>query len=107
MSGDARVAVRFPLTIETDLPVDAHRDFSPGQKALDKATDVFDDAHEQIVAFLVHMKDELAKDLNPNSLTISCGLSVTLGVTWGVELSATGDISMDVTWEKPRNGVWP
>ncbi|HUK77256.1 MAG TPA: hypothetical protein VL117_06600 [Thermoleophilia bacterium] len=93
-----RLAV--PLVIQTKVPGMSAAELST-EDTLEKAQRALDEAAPQIRDFLLHLKTEVFEETGADTLTLSCGLSVTVGVDFGVELSGTGQISVDLTWNKP------
>ena len=86
-----------PIVIDTGIPVQKGL---VGVKTLDKAKDAFDAVIVQLTAFLQDSAQQAMAGLDADSVTLGCSLSITAGVTWAVELSATGDFSLSATWEK-------
>jgi hypothetical protein len=95
----------FKIVLDTGVPVNGPTDmvaFGVGDKALGESAKAFEKALGAISGFLVEAKDTVeGKLVGAESVTFSCGLSLTVGASYFVELSATGDFNVSATWKLP------
>jgi hypothetical protein len=91
----------YPIVIDTGLPVAVQRGFAP-EKTLDKAEAAFNEVIDDVTAFLKRAAERAALHLDADTVTLECGVSITAGATWIVELEATGEISLSATWNASR-----
>ena len=103
------VPAPFKIVLDTGIPAD-NADlaaFGVGSNALGKSAQAFEAALGAVADFFVDAKSKTAKKLNADSMTLSCNLSLTVGATYFVELSATGDFGVSVTYNRPDGGWGP
>lgn len=91
---------RVPLVVATTVPgKDMERALAAGS-SLEKAEKAIEAAGDDINEFLLALKNNVFQNTGADELLLHCGLSVTTGVNLGVELSATGDVFVELTWRK-------